>query len=297
MGMIIIGQEHIINDLEIQVDASRKKNEPLPHVMLFGPAGHGKTTIAKYVASLMGFDQDRFKKIQTVGNEITSIDEVIDLAYLLKRDDIVFIDEIHAIGRTARDAFYGMLEEFYYPGIHVFPFTCVGATTDFSRLPTPLRDRFQLQYRVKPYETEHIEKILELNGCPKDVAVVIAQRTRNVPRISKNFLLRIQNEALSTNNGVITEQVALDCFNRSGINHLGMDDIDRRIINLLYEEQAFRRKNAVGIKALCDQLDLDPRDYKVMYEPFLVRIKMVGITGRGRILTQEGKEFLEENYK
>lgn len=294
---MIVGQKHIIEDIKIQIDACKKTDKYIPHIMLYGPEGHGKTSIAKYIAELSGFSLERFNYISTNGSKLVGSYEIEDLCYRLKSNDILFVDEVHTLGKKegARELFYTVLENFEYPGINVPKFTCIAATTDFSKLSAPFRDRFPLQYRVRPYTVEEISEILENIGCSKDMSGAIARRSRNVPRIAKNLYDRVNNEAIANNGGVITEELANTCFIRNGIDENGMDMIDRKIINLLYHQQAFQRRKAMGIKRLCDYLSLKEDDYKMMYEPFLIRINMIGITGKGRFLTQRGKDYIEQN--
>lgn len=289
--MKIVGQENIMRDISINIQASRIKNTPMPHTIISGASGHGKTTIATYIATEMG---GKFRVL--IGSAITDSDDVEDIAFSITDKEVVFIDEIHALGKKSGvyESIYSILDDKELNGIELDDFTLIGATTDIAEIRTPLKNRFILQYRLTPYKQEQIEEILADIGCDKLIASEIAKRSRNVPRIAKNFYSRIQDEAIVSNSGIVTKDIVNSLFTRNGIDEMGLDETDRAILLLLFKRQAYQRRNAIGSNSISDQLNIKMDDLKLVYEPHLIRVGLMERTARGRILTAKGQEYIKQ---
>lgn len=298
-----IGQEHVKRNLEVYVEAARKRGEPLDHVLIYGPAGLGKTTLAYVVAKELG-----------VGIKVTSgpaIERVGDLAAILtnlKDGDILFIDEIHRLGKTIEEALYPAMEEYKFdivigqgPGarsirLDLPRFTLIGATTRVGLLSSPLRARFGVLLKLDYYSPEELQMLLlrtsRLLGIPLDEggAMEIAKRARGTPRVALRLLRRVRDYALVRGDGMINGQVAQEALDFMGIDPHGLDKMDRVILRTIVEKFG---GGPVGIETLCAALEEEPDTIEEVHEPFLIQMGYIRRTPRGRVATEKAYEYIK----
>tara|TARA_B110001454_G_scaffold213372_1_gene231464 strand:- start:49777 stop:50763 length:987 start_codon:yes stop_codon:yes gene_type:complete len=296
------GQHDIKDKLNVYIQAAKKRKEPLDHVLLFGPPGLGKTTLARIIANEFGVD---FKMASA-----PSIEKKGDLAGLLtslKPYSVLFIDEIHRLNRTLEEYLYSAMEDYYIDivtgdGIgarsmkfQLSPFTLVGATTRAGALNSPFRDRFGIVERLQFYDRASLQKILVRNaGLLKmklndDGAEEIARRSRGTPRIANRLLKRVRDFADVQGDGVVNQSLAENALNRLGVDKLGLDLMDRKLLTLIYEKY---NSGPVGIETLSAALSEDKDTLEDVFEPFLIQEGFVQKTPRGRILTDFAKKTL-----
>lgn len=293
--MEIYGQEKIISDIMVNIEACKQKSKPLPHMIFFGASGCGKTMFADYLAMLLKLDvKGKPKFTRLTGGGIATKDDLEDLAFNIGEGDLVFIDEIHDFAKKAslREIFYEVMDKFKIYGMDLKPFTLLGATTDVGSLPFEFRNRFVLQYRIEDYKMDDIVNILKSKGCPPDVAIEVAKRSRFVPRLAISLYLRCKHEAISLKR-TLTVEVAEILFKRNNIDKYGLDVSDRKILKFMLVKQAHLRRNAIGINSLSDQVGITEEDIKVLHEPYLTKMGFIERTPKGRILTLFGKEYIE----
>jgi len=302
-----IGQEHVKRNLEVYVEAARKRGEPLDHVLIYGPAGLGKTTLAYVVAKELG-----------VGIKVTSgpaIEKVGDLAAILtnlKDGDILFIDEIHRLGKTIEEALYPAMEEYKFdivigqgPGARAIRldlprFTLIGATTRVGLLSGPLRARFGVLLKLDYYSPEELQALLlrasRLLGIPLDEkgAMEIAKRSRGTPRVALRLLKRVRDYAQVKGDGVINGQVAQEALDFMGIDPYGLDRMDRVILKTIVEKFG---GGPVGIETLCAALEEEPDTIEEVHEPFLIQMGYIRRTPKGRVATEKAYEYVRGRLK
>lgn len=297
-----IGQEQVLAHLRVYIQAARLRNEPLDHVLFYGPPGLGKTTLAHVIAYEMG------KNIRCLSGPLFV--RPGDLAAVLTTiapGDIVFIDEIHRLPRPCEEILYGAMEDFTLhilvgkgPAarsvvIHLPPFTLVGATTRVSLLSAPLRNRFGIIERLDFYTDEEIARIVmraaEFLGVTvtPEGAHAIACRSRGTPRIAHRLLRRVRDFAEVLGERRLTKDIVERTFGELGVDDFGLTAMDRRFLQVLFEEYA---GGPVGIESLAMVLGEDPETLEEVYEPFLVKMGFVARTKRGRVLTPSGREYV-----
>ena len=296
------GQEKAKENLQVCIDAARLRGEPLDHVLLYGPPGLGKTTMAAVIANEMG-----------VNMRITSgpaIEKAGDLAALLtnlQEHDILFVDEIHRMNRAVEEILYPAMEDFAIDIIigkgpsansirlDLPKFTLIGATTRSGQLSAPLRDRFGVILRLELYTPEELRRIVERSAgilgisIEHDGAEEIARRSRGTPRIANRILRRVRDFAQVTADGVITRQVADEALNRLEIDHLGLDSLDRRMLRSIIE---FYSGGPVGVETLAATINEESVTLEDVYEPYLLQQGFLTRTPRGRCVTQKAYEHL-----
>ncbi|MBL7545846.1 MAG: Holliday junction branch migration DNA helicase RuvB [Bdellovibrionaceae bacterium] len=296
------GQEDIKDKLKVYIQAAKKRQEPLDHVLLFGPPGLGKTTLARIIANELGVD---FKVASA-----PSIEKKGDLAGLLtslKPYSVLFIDEIHRLNRTLEEYLYSAMEDYYIDivtgdGIgarsmkfQLSPFTLVGATTRAGALNAPFRDRFGIVERLQFYDRKSLQQILSRNAGLLKMTVgeggaeEIAGRSRGTPRIANRLLKRVRDFADVQGNGIVDAVLAEGALNRLGVDKLGLDMMDRKLLTLIYEKY---NSGPVGIETLSAALSEDKDTLEDVFEPFLIQEGFVQKTPRGRILTDYAKKTL-----
>ena len=302
-----IGQETVKENLKIAVAASQKRREPLDHVILYGPPGLGKTTLAYIIAAEMG-----------VSIKVTSgpaIEKPGDLAAIitsLREGDVLFIDEMHRLHHIIEEKLYPAMEDFVFDiflgkgpaarslRLSLPRFTLIGATTRFALLSPPLRDRFGAMYHLDFYDEAAILKILERSAAILKVAaereglVEIAQRARNTPRVANRLLKRVRDYAQVRADGVITRAVAQDALALLEVDPLGLDDIDRRVLHTIIEKFD---GGPVGLETIGAALSEEPDTIMDVVEPYLLQLGFLDRTPRGRVATRRAYEHLGFAYE
>jgi Holliday junction DNA helicase RuvB len=297
-----IGQEKVKEKMTIFIQAAKLRGEPLDHVLLYGPPGLGKTTLASIISNEMN-----------VNLRITSgpaIERPGDLAAILTNlgpGDVLFIDEIHRLNHSVEEVLYPAMEDFALDiiigkgpsarsiRIDLPHFTLVGATTRAGSLTAPLRDRFGVINRLELYSPEELQKIVTRSAAimniyiEPDGANEIAGRSRGTPRVANRLLRRIRDFAQIRADGVITRQVAKDGLNLLEVDPLGLDQVDRRILQTIIEKFG---GGPVGLDTLAASTGEESITIEDVYEPFLMQLGFISRTPRGRIVTQNGYKHL-----
>lgn len=289
------GQNKIVENLKIFVQAAKLRREPLDHVLLHGPPGLGKTTLSNIIANELG-----------VGFKITSgpvLDKPGDLAGILtslEPNDVLFIDEIHRLSSVVEEYLYSAMEDFRIDimidkgpsarsvQIGLNPFTLVGATTRSGLLTSPLRARFGINCHLEYYDADVLMSIIKRSAaildtpCYDDAAIEIARRSRGTPRIANALLRRVRDFAQVKGSGVITKEIACYALEALNIDVYGLDEIDNKILNTIIDKFS---GGPVGITTIATALGEDPGTLEDVYEPFLVKEGFIKRTPRGREVT------------
>ncbi|MFA5812898.1 MAG: Holliday junction branch migration DNA helicase RuvB [Patescibacteria group bacterium] len=300
-----VGQSHIKEPLSISMQAAKKRNEPIEHVLLYGNPGLGKTTLAHIIAKEMGSSIK-----MTAGPALERVGDLAAILSNLQKGDVFFIDEIHRMNKTIEEILYTAMEEYALdiivgkgPAARILrmalePFTLIGATTKVNLLSSPLRDRFGHVYHLNFYEVDDIEKIVARNAKLLDVKIdqpaqnIVAGRSRRTPRVANRLLRRIRDFAEVRHDGIITEAIAEDALDMLNIDARGLDEVDRKILLAIIEKF---NDGPVGLNTLAAAVAEDMDTIETVYEPYLLQIGMIERTPRGRKVTKLAHEHLRKN--
>jgi holliday junction DNA helicase RuvB len=297
-----IGQEDLIERLEISIEAAAQREEPLDHILLCGPPGLGKTSIANIIAKESGV---KFRSI--AAQSIKNVADLLDVLSKQEARDVLFIDEIHAIDIRLAETLYPAMEDYKIDiklgnkditKLRIAPFCLIGATTLPGKIPTPLRDRFGIIHTMKFYSEDELLLIitgnvnkLKLDVESEEALRNVAIRARGTPRIANRLLKRVRDYAQIKNNGLITNDIVNAALELEGIDQLGLTPIDRKYIETIYKVYTCGPCGIDPISASCGEDKTTIADY---VEPYLVRIGFIARTPRGRVLTGKGAHYLTE---
>lgn len=298
------GQDVIKEKLKVFVQAALKRKEPLDHVLLSGPPGLGKTTLAQIIAHELGVDC----KV-TSAPALDKKGELAALLTSLKPNSVLFIDEIHRLNTHIEEYLYTAMEDYYIDIVtgeglgartmkfQLVPFTLVGATTRAGLLNAPFRDRFGIVERLQFYNRDALKQILKRSAkilkveMDEQGAEEIAKRSRGTPRIANRLLKRVRDYAQIKGDGKITAQLAHYALDQLGVDSNGLESMDRRILFLMKEKYA---GGPVGIETLAAALSEEKGTLEEVYEPFLIQEGFIQKTQRGRVLTEFAKSQIEK---
>lgn len=302
-----IGQKKVCDTLEIYMRAAKKRGDVLDHILLFGPPGLGKTTLASIVANEMG---GSFKV--TSGPAIERPGDIAAILSSLSDGDILFIDEIHRMNRQVEEVLYPAMEDYVIDiiigkgqgarsiRIDLPKFTLIGATTRAGLLSAPLRDRFGVICHMEYYEHFELEEIinrsagvLEINIEEKG-AKELAKRSRGTPRLANRLLKRVRDYAQVKFDGVITKDVASYSLNLLGVDECGLDETDRRILKIIIEQFD---GGPVGLDSLAATFGEDATTIEDVYEPYLIQNGFINRTQRGRVATKKAYDLLSVEWE
>ncbi len=302
-----VGQKPVVDNLLISVAAAKRRKEPLEHILFSGPPGLGKTTLAHIIASEMGT-----KITATSGPAIERAGDLIGVLTNLGEGDILFIDEIHRLSKVVEEFLYPAMENYQIDFVidkgpyaktikfNLKRFTLIGATTRSGLLSAPMRGRFGMLYNLDFYSPDELvlivkrsAKILKVD-LDKDCAFEIARRARGTPRVANRLLRRVRDYAEVKNNGEITKEIVEKSLALLGIDQIGLDVIDRKVLKAILETYD---GGPVGIETLAATLNEEPDTISDVVEPFLLKIGFLKRTPRGRAATKQAYEHFKITLK
>lgn len=299
-----VGQKTLKENLSVFINAARQRNESLDHILLFGPPGLGKTTLANIVANELE------RNIVTIsGPSIERSGDLVAVLSNLNEGDVLFIDEIHRISKSSEEILYSAMEDYKVDvvvgkdseartlNIDIPPFTLVGATTKPGNISSPLRDRFGYVYQFEMYSNEDIEQILRRTSCvfntpiDEDAVKEIAKRSRFTPRIANRYFKRVRDYAQVNNNGFINKEIAIKAFNNLGVDEFGLDNFDIKYLSCIIDRF---NGGPVGIDTLSTAINEYVNTIEDIIEPYLIQIGFVNRTKQGREVSDSCKEHLKK---
>ena len=302
-----VGQKKLVDNLRLYIDASNQRGDALDHVLLFGPPGLGKTTLANIISKELN------SNIKHASGPV--VERAGDLAGMitnLNYRDVFFIDEIHRLNSVVEEYLYSAMEDFSIDimidkgpnarsvQLNIEPFTLIGATTRLGNLTSPLRDRFGVVLRVDYYNTIDLFHIINRSAnileveIDDDGAMELAKRSRGTPRIANRILRRTRDFAQIKASGVINLEIANYSLKKLGIDEIGLDEMDRKILSVLIDKF---EGGPVGLKSLAVAIGEDVSTIEDVYEPFLIKEGLLLRTSRGRVVQKRGYQLMGKKFK
>ena len=301
-----IGQDKVKGNLQIAIAAAKQRSEPLDHILLHGPPGLGKTTLAYIVAAEMGANIKT-----TSGPAIERPADMVSILTRLQQDEVLFVDEVHRLNRVVEEVLYSAMEDFVVSwvidkglkaraiNLTLPPFTLMGATTRYGMVSSPLRNRFGVAYRLDFYDPDAMRTIVERSarilGIEADAEglVQVADRARGTPRVANRLLKRVRDYAQVMADNVITGEVATEALTKLEVDGLGLDETDHMVLRSIIEKFD---GGPVGVNTLAASISEEADTIMDVYEPFLLQIGFLDRTSRGRVATRRAYEHMGFDY-